>query len=310
MDTLKAMSVFVRIAESGSLTAAAHDCGLSPTMVGNHLQALETRLGTRLIHRTTRKQQLSAFGQAYYKRCIEILGLVEAADRLALDQHAAPRGRLRITAPVIFGNECLIPALKDYCLQYPEVKLDIAVTDSLSDLMEEGFEAAIRLGRPATPELVARPLQPYRLVLCAAPSYLAEHGRPRKPQDLAAHQCLIYAYPQRSELRSARAEWILKGPDGVASVPVDGPMQIDNADGLRRAALAGMGVALLPAVMVAEDIRTGRLAQVLSRHAPPSRALNLLYLGDRLMTPKLRTFVDFVVARFGPSRKGAAATVI
>ena len=183
------------------------------------------------------------------------------------------------------------------------MKLDIAITDSLPDLMEEGFEAAIRLGKPATPELVARPLQPYRLLLCAAPSYLAEHGMPRKPQDLAAHQCLSYAYPQRSELRSSRAEWTLAGPDGPVGLPVDGRLRIDNADGLRRASLAGMGVAMLPAIMVAEDIRAGRLVEVLASHAPPARPLNLLYLGDRLMTPKLRTFVDFIVERFGQSRR-------
>ncbi|HEY0294981.1 MAG TPA: LysR family transcriptional regulator [Bordetella sp.] len=303
MDVLKAMSIFVRVVESGSLTAAAQDCGLSPTMVGNHLQALEARLGTRLMHRTTRKQQLSAFGHAYYERCIEILDLVGETDRLALNQHATPRGHLRLTAPVTFGNECLIPALADYCRRYPDVKLDIAVTDSLPDLMEDGFEAAIRLGKPATPELVARPLQPYRLLLCAAPSYLADHGTPGKPEDLAAHQCLTYAYPLHSELRSPRPAWMLTGPDGPISIPVEGRLQVDSADGLRRAALAGMGIAMLPSVMVADDIRAGRLAEVLAGRGPAARPLNLLYLRDRLMTAKLRTFVDFVVERFGQPRQ-------
>ena len=142
------MTVFVRVVETGSLTAAGLACDLSPTMVGNHLQALETRLGTRLIHRTTRKQQISAFGQAYYERCLDILGLVDDAEQLALDHHGTPRGRLRITAPVIFSNECLIPAIADYCGRYPEVQLDVVASDALSELIEDGFEAAIRIGSP------------------------------------------------------------------------------------------------------------------------------------------------------------------
>lgn len=299
MDLLKAMSVFVRVVESGSLAAAAQACDLSPTMVGNHLQALEAHLGTRLIHRTTRKQQLSAFGRAYYERCLEILEMVGEADRLALDHHTTPRGRLRITAPVIFGNICLVPALENYCQRYPDVKLDISITDSLPDLMEDGFEAAIRIGKPVAPELVARPLRPYRLLLCASPSYLARHGTPGKPEDLASHQCLSYAYPVRSELRAPQPTWMLTGADGPVSVSIDGRMQIDNAEGLRRAALANMGIAMLPAIMAADDIRAGRLVEVLADQAPPARPLNLLYLRDRLMTPKLRTFIDFVIERFG-----------
>lgn len=299
MDLLKAMSVFVRVVESGSLAAAAQACDLSPTMVGNHLQALEAHLGTRLIHRTTRKQQLSAFGRAYYERCLEILEMVGEADRLALDHHTTPRGRLRITAPVIFGNICLVPALENYCQRYPDVKLDISITDSLPDLMEDGFEAAIRIGKPVAPELVARPLRPYRLLLCASPSYLASHGMPDKPEDLASHQCLSYAYPVRSELRAPQPTWMLTGADGPVSVSIDGRMQIDNAEGLRRAALANMGIAMLPAIMAADDIRAGRLVEVLADQAPPARSLNLLYLRDRLMTPKLRTFIDFVIERFG-----------
>lgn len=299
MDLLKAMAVFVRVVETGSLTAAGLACELSPTMVGSHLQALEARLGTRLIHRTTRRQRVSAFGQAYYERCVEILGLVNDADRLALDHHATPRGRLRVTAPVIFSNECLIPAIADYCARYPEVQLDVVASDALSDLMEDGFEAAIRIGTPTDPELVARALQPYRLVLCASPAYLASSGVPATPAALAAHQCLTYAYPPRSAMRSSQPEWTFAGPDGHVSVPVSGRLKIDHADALRRAVLADMGLALLPAMLVDPDIAAGRLVEVLPDHAPPVRPIHLLYLRDRQMSPKLRSFVDFVVQRFG-----------
>ena len=293
------MTVFVRVVETGSLTAAGFACDLSPTMVGNHLQALEDRLGTRLIHRTTRKQQISAFGQAYYERCVEILGLVSDTERLALDHLGTPRGRLRITAPVIFSNECLVPAIADYCQRYPEVQLDVVATDGLSDLIEDGFEAAIRIGTPGNPDLVARPLRAYRLVLCASSAYLDANGAPVTPEELRAHQCLTYAYPPRSELRAAQPEWTLSGANGTVSVPVRGRLRIDNSDALRRALLAGMGIAMLPGILVDADIKAARLVEVLPEYLAPIRPINLLYLRDRQMSPKLRSFVEFVVERFG-----------
>ncbi|MGF6654808.1 DNA-binding transcriptional LysR family regulator [Paraburkholderia youngii] len=299
MDLLKAMTVFVRVVESGSLTAAAVACDLSPTMVGNHLQALETRLGATLIHRTTRKQQISAFGQAYYERCIEILGLIDDSERLALDHLATPRGRLRVTAPVVFSNECLMPVIADYCERYPDVKLDIVATDALSDLLDDGFEAAVRIGALGNPDLVARPLQPYRLVLCASRGYLAAHGTPSSPDALRSHQCLTYAYPPRSEWHAAQAEWSLEGPDGRVSVPVDGRLRIDNSEALRRAVLRGLGIAMLPEILVAADLRAKRLVEVLPAFAAPERPLNLLYLRERRTSPKLRSFIEFMVERFG-----------
>lgn len=305
MDLLKAMTVFVRVVESGSLTAAAVACDLSPTMVGNHLQALEARLGARLIHRTTRKQQLSAFGQTYYERCVEILGLIDDSERLALDHLATPRGRLRITAPVVFSNECLIPVIGDYYARYPEVKLDIVATDALSDLIADGFEAAIRIGALGTPDVVARPLASYRLVLCASRAYLDAHGEPATPAALTAHQCLTYAYPPRSEWYATQAEWTLQGPAGRVSVPVDGRLKIDNSEALRRAVLRGLGIAMLPAMLVNADLRAKRLVEVLPDFAAPERMLNLLYLRERQISPKLRSFIDFIVERFGQAGDSA-----
>ncbi|WP_175870634.1 LysR family transcriptional regulator [Burkholderia sp. BCC0397] len=299
MDLLKAMAVFVRIVETGSLTAAAQASNLSPTMVGNYLQALENRLGAVLIHRTTRKQKVSAFGQAYYERCVEVLGLVDDTEQLALDHRKQPRGRLRVTAPVVFTNECLIPALADYYQRYPEVKLDIVATDSLADLFDEGFEAAIRIGALANPDVVARPLAPYRLVLCASPAYVHEHGAPTTPHALGEHQCLTYAYPPRSEWHAAQSQWMLEGPDGPISISVDGRLKIDSADALRRAALRGLGIAMLPSMLIREDIRDARLIEIMPDFAAPERSMNLLYLQERQKSPKLRSFTEFVVDRFG-----------
>lgn len=305
MDLLKAMTVFVRVVDTGSLTAAAAACDLSPTMVGNHLQALETRLGTRLIHRTTRKQQLSTFGRTYYERCVEILGLINDSEQLALDQLATPRGRLRVTAPVVFTNECLIPAIGDFCARYPEVNLDIVATDSLSDLIDDGFEAAIRIGALSSLDVVARRLMPYRLVLCASRAYLKAHGSPATPDDLRHHQCLTYAFAPRSEWHAAQPEWTLYDGEASIRVPVGGRLKIDSAEALRRAAASGLGLAMLPAFLIERDLRARRLVEVLPDYAAPERPLHLVYLRERQTSPKLRCFIDFIVERFG-AEAGAA----
>lgn len=302
MDIFKAMTIFIRVVDTGSLTAAAALCELSPTMVGNHLQALEEHLGTRLVNRTTRRQHLTEFGKIYYERCMEILGLVGDAEALALETQSSPKGRLRVTASATFGTERLIPALADYTARYPKVDIDVVITDTVVDLAEDGFEAAIRLGNLGHQhgaDLVARPLAPYQLMLCAAPAYLARHGEPRRPEELAQHNCLAYAYSSRSEWRSTQASWRMTGPDGDISVPIAGRMRVDSAQGLRRAALAGMGIVMLPEIMLSHDIAEGRLVRLLHGYTPPSRPLHLIYLRDRRMSSKLRSFVDFVVERFG-----------
>jgi DNA-binding transcriptional LysR family regulator len=302
MDILKAMDIFVRVVDTGSLTAAAAECDLSPTMVGNHLQALEDRLGTRLLNRTTRRQNLTEFGKVYYERCAEILGLVGDAEALALETQTVPKGRLRITASATFGTERLMPALADYAARYPKVDLDVVITDTMVDLAEDGFEAAIRIGSLQGSDLIARPLAPYKLMICAAPSYLARRGEPSRPEDLGQHDCLAYTYSSRSEWRSAQAVWRMTGPDGEISVPIGGRVQVDNAQGLHRAALAGMGIVMLPEIMLTKDVEVGRLVRLLPGYTPPTRPLNLIYLRDRRMSTKLRSFIDFALDRFGPGR--------
>jgi DNA-binding transcriptional LysR family regulator len=299
MDVFRAMGLFVRVVDHGSLTAAAAECDLSPTMVGNHLQALEDRLGTRLLNRTTRRQSLTEFGKVYYDRCIEILGLVGDAEALALEVQTVPKGRLRVTAPVTFGTERLMPALVEYGKRFPKVDLDVVITDAVVDLAEDGFEAAIRVGNLPDADLVARPLLPYRLTICTAPAYLVARGEPMTPEDLGRHHCLAYSYSPRSEWRSAQTAWQMNGPDGEIRVPFAARLQTDSAEGLRRAALAGMGIVMLPDIIVADDIAAGRLVRLMRDYIPPVRPMSLLYLRDRRMSPKLRSFVDFVVDQFG-----------
>ena len=229
---------------------------------------------------------------------MEILGLVEDAEALALDTQTVPKGRLRITAPVTFGSECLMPALVDYAARYPNVDLDVVITDAVADLAEDGFEAAIRLGNLPASDLIARPLAPYRLAICASPSYPKRRGTPLRPDDLGRHDCLTYTYSVRSEWHSAQAIWRMIGSDGEISVPLTSRFQANSAEGLRRAALAGLGVIMLPEIMLCEDVEAGRLVRILPDYAPPIRPMNLLYLRDRHMSSKLRSFVEFVIERF------------
>lgn len=299
MDVFKAMSVFVRIVDEGSLATAAAASDLSPTMVGNYLQALEKRLGVTLLNRTTRRQHLTEFGKIYYTRCVEILDCVADTEALALQSQAEPRGRLRISAPRAFGVDRLTPALADYAKRYPQIEIDLVISDRLMDLLGDGIEAALRIGPIRDDELIARPLAAIQPMLCAAPSYLAAHGAPREPADLADHECLLYTYTAQLDAGTVNARWLLTDTAGTIDLSVPGRIHINSPAGLRRAALAGMGITLLPEPVIADDIESGALVALLADYAPPGLPLHLIYRRDRRISPKLRSFIDFIVARFG-----------
>lgn len=286
------MAIYARVVEKGSLAAAAEEFGISATMAGKHLKALEERLGGRLLNRTTRRQSLTELGRDYYERCKQILAEVEAADNTASQLQAVPRGVLRVNAPVSFGSQRLAPALADYLAAHPQVDVDLALNDRVVDLVDEGFEAAIRVGPLGDSGLVARPLAPYRVLICASPAYLQQHGVPAQPKDLSAHNCLGFAY------WSTRDKWKLTGPAGIETVSIKGRLQANNGQALRMAALRGLGIIMQPEVLLAEDLAAGRLTRVLPEYEAPARPMHLVYLPDRRPTPKLRSFIDFVLARF------------
>jgi DNA-binding transcriptional LysR family regulator len=291
MDLLDSMEVYVLAVEKGSLSAAATACGISATMAGKHLRTLEKRLGMRLLNRTTRRQHLTAFGEDYYVRCKEILRLVVETDAQAQNLQLAPAGKLRITAPVTFGTEALMPALSEYLDRYPQVSIDVALCDRVVDLVEEGFEAAIRIGQLPDSALIAKSLAPYRLMICASPEYLARRGTPGKPEDLSEHECLSFS-------PAALAHWRLTDQDGAYRVPVSGRLQVNHGQALRVAALHGLGIVLQPAILLEADVRAGRLVRLFPTHELPSRPMSVVYLPDRYRSPKLRSFVDFLVERF------------
>lgn len=295
MDQLTAMSMFVRVVDKGGFAAAAEGTGMSATMVGNYLRGLEQKLGTRLLNRTTRRQSLTEIGRSYYEQCVDILARVAAAETDAREMRARPRGRLRIGAPISYGAQRVIPALADYLAANPEVTVDVALNDRVVDLTHESFDAAFRIGQLPDSGLIARPLKPSAWLICAAPSYIARHGEPKTPADLMQHNCLAFDFPAGPE-----RNWLVPSVDGtVETVAVGGRLNINSGIGLRMAALAGIGIIMQPEVLIGDDIATGRLVRLLPDHPAPSWPVHLVYLPDRLMTPKLASFVDFAIRRFG-----------
>ncbi|MFP0193611.1 LysR family transcriptional regulator [Pseudomonas sp. PHC1] len=299
MDLFQSMSVYVKVVESGSMTAAALQCEMSTTMVGNHLRALEQRLGVQLLQRTTRRQRLTEFGSVYYQRCLEVLGLVADSERLAEQTLDEPRGILRVTAPLTFGVERLAPALSEFSLQCPQVKLDVILTNRRPDLLESGLDVAFRLGHFDQSNLIARPLIDYTLTVCASPEYVARRGMPLTPEDLRQHDCLSFAYPAGDDWQSVEKQWRLSGPDGEIMVDVKGPMLINSSAGLHQAARTGMGIVMLPDALVEQDLHVGRLVVVMPDYQPPNRPMHLLYAPDRYRLPKLRRFVEFAMQMWG-----------
>ncbi|MGE8100520.1 LysR family transcriptional regulator [Pseudomonas fluorescens] len=295
MDRLTSMSAFVMAAESGSYARAAERLGMSPQMVAKHVAALEHRLGARLLNRTTRRQSLTELGSAYYERCKHIVSEAQAADSLAQIMNDTPRGKLKISAPVTFGSYSLMPLVTDFLRQHPEVEIDLHLTDRFVDLVEEGYEVAFRIGPLANSSLTARPLVPYRLVACAAPSYLIERGTPQTPADLESHECLGYAYWSRP----ADREWQFCKGSTVHKVQVSSRLQVNESKALLSAALDGFGIVLGPEDFLQPALQSGELVRLLTDFEAPSRHMHLLYTANRQRTAKLRRFIDAAIARFG-----------
>ncbi len=300
MDRLTSMLVFVKAVDLGSFTAAARALGMSSQMVGKHVDFLEARLGAQLLRRTTRRQSLTDLGHAFCERSRAILAEAEAAEALVHDLSATPRGRLRVSAPVSFGACRVAPLVSRYLQDFPEVEIELSLTDRYVDVVDEGYDAVFRLGPLVDSTLLSRELAPHRQVACASPGYLAAHGEPSRPEDLASRACL--GYVNWSGL--PYAEWRFKRDGSVHAVTVRSRFQVNDGRVLRAAALEGNGIILQPEAVVREDIDAGRLVQVLADYEAPSRAMFLVFATRRPQTAKLRTFIDRVVEALGQHRDG------
>jgi DNA-binding transcriptional LysR family regulator len=293
MDRLTSMQVFVRVAQSGGFAAAAKELDISPTMVAKHVQAIEARLGTRLLHRTTRRQSLTDTGRLYLERSMATLADFDSAEASAAELQDTPRGTLRVTAPVVLGTHGIAPLVASYAMKHPQVRVELALHDRVVDLMDEGFDVAIRSGAIHDDGLVARPLAPLRMLLCASPAYLRRHGTPRHVQDLASHACLGFTHWAHKD------RWRLVGPDGEETVHITSQVLINNGEAMRRAALAGGGILMQWELLLREDLKARRLVRVLPRHQPPPRPAHVVYMPNRRPTAKVRSFVEHVLKSLG-----------
>ena len=295
MDRLAAIEAFVRVAESKSFSEAARRLRTSKSAISRHVSALEAELGARLFHRTTRALTLTEVGEGYFERVSRILIDLDDANLAVSQLQAAPRGKLRVNAPMSFGFLHVAPALPDFLRLYPDVTVDMAMSDRFVDLVDEGFDVAIRIGALDDSGLIARKLAPIRRVICASPEYLAQRGIPQTPDDLKSHECLCNTNIARLH------EWRFSEADGhLWSVDVKGRFSANNGDALRAAALQGAGLVNLPTFIVGADVQSEKLVTVLDRFIPQDMTLNAVYPHARHLSPKVRAFVDFLSERFGP----------
>lgn len=295
MDTLTGMAIFAEIVAARSFTGAARALGLSKSAVSKQVARLEDRLGARLLDRTTRRLSLTEAGAVFYERCARIVAEAEAAERAVGELVTAPRGLLKITAPMSFGQLHLGPAIADFNRRHPAVRIDLTLDDRMADLVGEGFDVAIRIARLPPSSLVARRLAVNRRIVCGAPAYFAEHGIPRQPQDLRRHNCLNYSY------LASGADWQFRGPKGPVAVRVEGSLKANNGDVLRQAALAGIGLILTPTFLVSAELRAGQLVPVLAEFCASDTGIYVLHPHRRHVSPKVRAFVDFLAARCTPT---------
>ncbi|HWX00566.1 LysR family transcriptional regulator [Collimonas sp.] len=296
MDRLTSMQIFVRVVEKGGFSAAAEEAGISPTMVGKHVRQLEEQLGVRLLNRTTRRQSLTEIGQLYFERCKQALLEIEAADASVKQMQLLPRGVLRVTAPATFGGLMLAAVIRDYLERYPDVELDLSLNDRVVDLVEEGFEVGLRIGALPDSSLVAWPLQPYRALVCASPDYLARHGVPQTPQQLPRHNCLSFVHGSRYNL------WQFSSGGIKQEIEVHGNFRANNGLALRTAALQGIGIIMQPEALLRDEVAAGRLQRLLTDYELEHRPMHLVVASNRKMTPKLKSFIEFVLAHFGRDR--------
>lgn len=289
MDRLAAMQVFAQVVESGSFAAAAEKLGLSTSAASRHVAELESHLKTRLLNRTTRRVSLTESGRAFYGRCVQLLADLEEAEQEASRAAVVPRGTVRLTTAVNFGVRQVAPLIAGFMALHPEVRFDVSLSDRVVDLVEEGFDLAIRVGSPGSENLVARKLGETRIVPCASPAYLAAHGTPRGPEDLASHNCFTYEYV------SPRNVWRFRGPDGEErTVRVNGSLHSNNGDLLAEIAARGAGIVFEPAFIVGPDVRAGRLVPLLQDFEPAPLPIYALYPSRKHLSAKVRLFVDFL----------------
>ncbi len=297
MDTLVRMRCFLKVVESGGFSAAAREMGRSKALVSKYVGELEDELGVRLLNRTTRQLSVTEVGQSFYKEAAEILQRIDDLRDSVQNTHQEARGLLRISAPRSMGDEWLNRAIMDFLVAEPEISIDLRLEDRFVDLVEEGFDVAIRVAEMPDSALIARKLAPFRGIVCATPEAIERYGTPRRPQDLTTLPCIIdtnYRY---------RANWVFQVDGSRVSVPVKGRVETNSAKASREAVLRHLGFLRTPEGFVYSDIADGRLVEVLREFAPNDMGIYAVYPHRRHLSGKVRAFVDFMADWFVTARK-------
>jgi DNA-binding transcriptional LysR family regulator len=293
MDKLTSIKAFTKVVQHGGFAAAARELRLSRSAVSKYVMELEQDLGVQLFARTTRSVTPTENGQAYYERCAAILAGLEEADLAVTRLQSEPRGLLRVNAPMSFGTLHLGRAIADFMERYPQLQIQLVLSDQLIDPVQEGFDVTLRIADLPSSSLIARRIAPALRVVCAAPSYLQRRGTPKHPNDLRSHDCLTYGHLATGN------QWKLSGADGDHWIHIPWTLCTNNAEVLRDAAVRGRGIALLPTFIAGAELQTGSLCTVLADYKVPEIAVYAIYPETRHLSVKVRLFIDFLVERFG-----------
>lgn len=295
MDSLSDIVTLVRVVEAKSFVAAAQGLGVTPSAVSKSVSRLEERLGVRLLNRTTRSLSLTDAGNSFYVRCRTLVGQLQEAESEVAATNQRPRGRLRVDMPAVFGREYVIPALPRFLAQYPDILLQISFSDRLVDMIEEGIDVVIRVGKLTDSRLVARQLTVPQMILVAAPDYVERNGAPEQPEDLQRHSAVRYYSPNTGAI----VDWCLERNGEQREVTVAGQLLFNNIEAVMNAAIAGLGIAPAPSFMADRPLAAGVLTRVLPEwHLTPEKPVSALWVKDRHASPKLQVFLDFLTSLF------------
>jgi DNA-binding transcriptional LysR family regulator len=293
MDKFEGIQAFTQVVKFGGFAAAARELGVSRSAVNKLVINLENQLGVQLLHRSTRRVSPTETGLAFYQRCLAILADLAEAEQAVVQLQEEPKGALRVNAPMSFGTLHLAPALAEFLVQYPDVQVQLTLSDRLIDPISEGFDVTVRIAQvQANTSLVVHELIEAKRVLCAAPTYLETYGIPNHPTELRHHSCLHYGHFATDN------HWTLIGPDGEHTVSIQGALCSNNGEVLREAAIHGLGITLLPLFIVGRDLNQGRLQTLLPDYHPPDLSISAIYPATRHLSTKIRLFVQFLKERF------------
>ena len=294
-DRLNGMRVFAQVVEAKSFSAAADKLGMSKSLASRHVSALEHSLSVKLLNRSTRKLSLTEAGALFYEHCARIVQEMELAEQRVTQTQSEPAGVVRVTAAPAFAVRHVLPAITEFHQIYPKIQVKLSCSNRTLDLGDEGFDLGIRVSFHPAPNLVARKLAVNRAVLCAAPAYLKQYGIPRRIEDLSKHNCVLFS------VLAPKGVWTFRRNGRKYSVNISGTLETDDMDAVRSAVLAGLGIGLLPSYMAGADLRQGQLVPLLRQfQAAPESGIYLVYLPNRTLSSRVRTLIDFLVARFGP----------